>query len=318
MHCSPLLWASVLTFGLTQTALAQDSSTTDSVAPTVANSSAASAHATDSSESTTKQKYTFANHPRIESLKELKNIKIDDLKVNATAAQSDKVKDPLQPLNRQIYELNDVLDRNVVRPLAVQYTEKVPNEVRGSSRQFRKNLGEPWNAVNQIVQGKFSRAAKTLGRFTINTVTSLGFADPARRLGLNTEDESFGTTLGYYGVPSGPYIMLPFMGPSTFRDGLGMIVDSQSRPQKYILDGHDRLYYSEQLLRGVDARSQLLDVDEVLQGDKYAALRDIYLQRKNFEIAQKKGGEQSADLFIDDIADEDFTENDVPENDSNK
>lgn len=243
---------------------------------------------------------------RLDALKELKSVKAKDLKVNANAAQPDEVKDPLQPLNRQIYAFNDMLDRNIARPLAVQYTKKVPGEVRGSYRQFRKNLGEPWNAVNQLIQGRPLRAAKTLGRFSLNTITTLGMADPARRLGLDTEEENFGTTLGYYGVPSGPYVMLPIYGPSTFRDGFGTLVDGQARPQKYILDDNDRLYWSEQVMRGVDTRSQLLEVEQVLQGDKYAAIRDIYLQRKNFEIAEKKGLDADNISFVDDETEEFF------------
>ena len=249
---------------------------------------------------------TETKSSRLDALKELKNVKAKDLKVNANAAQPDEVKDPLQPLNRQIYALNDMLDRNITRPLAVQYTEKVPGEVRGSYRQFRKNLGEPWNAVNQLIQGRPLRAVKTLGRFSLNTITTLGMADPARRLGLDTEEENFGTTLGYYGVPSGPYVMLPIYGPSTFRDGFGTLVDGQARPQKYILDGNDRLYWSEQVMRGLDTRSQLLDVEQVLQGDKYAAIRDIYLQRKNFEIAEKKGLDAESISFVDDETEEFF------------
>lgn len=316
MQYSPFLWASLLSLGLSTQAFAQDqiSSKNDIAVNDAENQMAVTTPSTENE--TIAESNSKIKNPRIESLKELKNIKIDDLKVNASAAQSESVKDPLQPLNRQIYEFNDALDRNFARPLAVQYTKKVPTDVRGSYRQFRKNLGEPWNAVNQLAQGRFSRAAQTLGRFTINTVTSLGFADPARRLGLGTEDESFGTTLGYYGIPSGPYVMLPLMGPSTFRDGIGSIVDSQARPQKYILEDNDRLYYSEQLLRGIDARSQVLDLEEALQGDKYAALRDIYLQRKNFEIAQKKGGgDSAADLFIDDVP-EDIDEDTPMENNS--
>lgn len=243
---------------------------------------------------------------RLDALKELKSVKAKDLKVNANAAQPDEVKDPLQPLNRQIYAFNDMLDRNVARPLALQYTKKVPGEVRGSYRQFRKNLGEPWNAVNQLIQGRPLRAAKTLGRFSLNTITTLGMADPARRLGLDTEEENFGTTLGYFGVPSGPYVMLPIYGPSTFRDGFGTLVDGQARPQKYILDDNDRLYWSEQVMRGVDTRSQLLDVEQALQGDKYAAIRDIYLQRKNFEIAEKKGLDADNISFVDDETEELF------------
>ncbi|MBF4520764.1 VacJ family lipoprotein [Acinetobacter towneri] len=249
---------------------------------------------------------TETKSSRLDALKELKNVKAKDLKVNANAAQPDEVKDPLQPLNRQIYALNDMLDRNIARPLAVQYTEKVPGEVRGSYRQFRKNLGEPWNAVNQLIQGRPLRAVKTLGRFSLNTITTLGMADPARRLGLDTEEENFGTTLGYYGVPSGPYVMLPIYGPSTFRDGFGTLVDGQARPQKYILDGNDGLYWSEQVMRGLDTRSQLLDVEQVLQGDKYAAIRDIYLQRKNFEIAEKKGLDAESISFVDDETEEFF------------
>lgn len=243
---------------------------------------------------------------RLDALKELKSVKAKDLKVNANAAQPDEVKDPLQPLNRQIYAFNDMLDRNVARPLALQYTKKVPGEVRGSYRQFRKNLGEPWNAVNQLIQGRPLRAAKTIGRFSLNTITTLGMADPARRLGLDTEEENFGTTLGYFGVPSGPYVMLPIYGPSTFRDGFGTLVDGQARPQKYILDDNDRLYWSEQVMRGVDTRSQLLDVEQALQGDKYAAIRDIYLQRKNFEIAEKKGLDADNISFVDDETEELF------------
>ena len=153
------------------------------------------------------------------------------LKVDASAAQAEEVKDPFQPLNRKIYQFNDAIDRTVVRPIAVQYVEKVPQDVRGSYTQFRSNLGEPWNVVNQLIQGRPARAAKSLGRFTINTLTTLGLADPARRLGLSHEEEKFGITLGYYGVPSGPYIMLPFLGPSSGRGVIGTAVDSQARPK---------------------------------------------------------------------------------------
>lgn len=307
MHRINLLWASMLTIGLSSQTIAKDVvSTQGDVKAQASLINNSDTQLQDGSiEADSENETKAAKHPRIEALKELKNIKVNDLKVNATAAQEDQVKDPLQPLNRQIFELNDTLDRNIARPLAVQYTKKVPGDVRGSYRGFRKNLREPWNAVNQVVQGRFSRAAKTLGRFTVNTVTTLGFADPASRLGLGTEEESFGTTLGYYGVPSGPYVMLPIFGPSTFRDGLGQIVDSQARPQKYILDGgQDRIYYSDQVLGAIDSRSQLLDLEDVLQGDKYAALRDIYLQRKNFEIAQKKGIETDSNLFIEDDIDD--------------
>ena len=195
-----------------------------------------------------------------------------------------------------------MLDRNIARPLAVQYSEKVPGEVRGSYRLFRKNMSEPWNAVNQIAQGRFSRAAKSLGRFTINTVTSLGLADPASRLGLPTEEESLGITLGYYGVPSGAYLMLPIMGPSSFRAALDYPIEGYAKPMTYILGDHDKteLAWGHTVMSAIDARSNLLDVDQVLQGDRYAAIRDIYLQRVAFNIAEKKGHGEEAISFIDD------------------
>ena len=283
------IWASFLSLGLMSPVFAQDS--VPSAEP----------QATSDLDSTTAQT-SSTQHPRLEALKELKNIKAKDLKVNANATQPESQKDPLQPLNRQVFAFNDALDRNVARPLAIQYKEKVPTEVRGSYRQFRKNLAEPWNVVNQLIQGRPVRAAESLGRFTVNTLTTLGFADPARRIGLSAEEENFGTTLGYYGIPSGPYLVLPVFGPSTFRDTLGLVVDGQARPQKYILEDHDGLYWSEQVLRGIDARSQLLEIEDVLQGDKYSAIRDIYLQRKNFSIAEKKGLEPET-MFIEDDQD---------------
>lgn len=244
------------------------------------------------------------------SIRELKNLKAQNFKVDAKANQPDNVKDPLQPLNRQIYAINDRLDQHIVRPLAVQYVKKVPQPVRGSYRTFRKNLGEPWNAVNQLIQGRPVRALKTMGRFSVNTLTSLGFADTAQHFGLTTEDENFGTTLGYYGVPSGPYVVLPFFGPNTFRSTLGIAVDSQGRPQKYIFSEHS-LYWTEQTLRGLDVRAQLLDIEGVLSGDKYAQIRDIYLQRTDFLIAEKRGL-TSEDLFADDdFSDDEFDESDM-------
>ena len=236
------------------------------------------------------------------------------LKVDASAAQAEEVKDPFQPLNRKIYQFNDAIDRTVVRPIAVQYVEKVPQDVRGSYTHFRSNLGEPWNVVNQLIQGRPARAAKSLGRFTINTLTTLGLADPARRLGLDHEDEKFGITLGYYGVPSGPYLMLPFLGPSSVRGVIGTAVDSQARPQKYLLEDEDGLYWTDQFWRAIDNRAEILDVEQVLTGDRYAQIRDIYLQRTNYTIAEKKGTEQDM-LFLEDDFEDDSSD-DEPVNDS--
>ena len=289
MHYSNFILLGLLTAGACSSVFAQETP----------NESADQSNTTEN-QATTEQK----NPTTIQAIKDLKHLTKNDLKVNANAAQPDAVKDPLQPLNRQIYAFNDMLDRNILKPVAIQYIAKVPEEVRSPYRRFRKNLGEPWNAVNQFIQGRPTRAAKSLGRFTINTLTTLGFADPARRLGLPTEEENFGVTLGYYGIASGPYVMLPFFGPSTFRDGFGLLADSYGRPQKYLLDDQKGIYWSTNLLQAVDARSQILDIEESLKGDKYAMIRDFYLQRKAFQIAEKHG--DSSDISF--ISDEDDTD----------
>lgn len=248
---------------------------------------------------------------KYEHLKEATKTRLDQLNVDATATQPVEQKDPFQAVNRKIYQFNDVVDRYTLRPLAVQAKEKIPSDVRSSYAAFRQNLGEPWNAVNQIAQGKPTTALKSLGRFTINTLTSLGFADPARRLGLLTEKESFGTTLGYYGVPSGPYIVLPFWGSSTLRDSVGLAVESQTRLQRHLFED-DKVYWTDNVGQIVNTRANLLDLEKLLQGDKYAAMRDAYLQRSRFVIAEKRGEtivDESESLeFEDDI---DF--DDVPE-----
>ncbi|MFW1985423.1 VacJ family lipoprotein [Acinetobacter guillouiae] len=301
-----VLWACLLSIGLTSHVFAQDELSTQENSDNAVSTDSVSDDKSSQENSSTLENEATSKHPRIEALKELKNITKNDLKVNANAAQPDAVKDPLQPLNREIYAFNDMIDRNVARPIAVQYKEKVPGDVRSSYSLFRKNLSEPWNAVNQLAQGRFSRAAKSLGRFTINTVTSLGLADPATRLGLATEEESLGTTLGYYGIPSGPYVMLPILGPSTLRHSADYVAEGYANPLTYPMDNNHQtgLIWGNRTLGGINTRSKLLDVESVLQGDRYSAIRDIYLQRLAFQIAEKKGRGQEAVAFVDDDEDD--------------
>ena len=307
MHRFNYLWATMLSLAFTSSVFAQDAA---SIQNNVENQDT---NALEADNTNSKLEEENLKNPRFQALKELKNIHLSDLKVNANAAQADEVKDPLQGLNREIYKFNDSLDRHIARPLAVQYNAKVPTETRTSYRLFRKNMLEPWNAVNQLVQGRPVRAAKSLGRFTINTLTSLGLADPARRLGLNTEEETLGNTLGYYGVPSGPYLMLPILGPSTLRNSLDYVSNAYATPTNHILARNDQygVEWSNTALGGIDSRSQFLDLDGSLRGDRYAALRDIYLQRKNFEIAEKKGDNAEAIGFIDDDLDNDIDEDQI-------
>ena len=301
-----VLWACLLSIGLTSHVFAQDELSAQENSDNAVSTNSDSDDKSSQENSSALENEAASKHPRIEALRELKNITKNDLKVNANAAQPDAVKDPLQPLNREIYAFNDMIDRNVARPIAVQYKAKVPGDVRSSYSLFRKNLSEPWNAVNQLAQGRFSRAAKSLGRFTINTVSSLGLADPATRLGLATEEESLGTTLGYYGIPSGPYVMLPILGPSTLRHSADYVAEGYANPLTYPMDNNHQtgLIWGNRTLGGINTRSKLLDVESVLQGDRYSAIRDIYLQRLAFQIAEKKGRGQEAVAFVDDDEDD--------------
>lgn len=230
--------------------------------------------------------------------------------VDARAEQATEVKDPLEKLNRKIFTFNETLDKHIAKPIAIQYQEKIPEDVRSSYRLFRKNLGEPMNMVHQLIQGKPKRAAKTLGRFSVNTLTSLGFADPASRIGLTAEEESVGTTLGYYGINSGAFVMLPVLGPSTIRDSLGLAVDSQLSSTSYLLKDRNTEKWSLLGLKGLDKRANLLDLERTLPADRYSAIRDMYLQTTAFEIAEKQG-KSMENAFIDDVDVDNFPEDDV-------
>lgn len=240
-----------------------------------------------------------SSYDDVYSLKALRDIHVNQLAIDAKASQPVAIKDPLQPLNRKIFTFNDALDRDILRPIAVEYVEKVPEDVRGGYSSFRNNLREPWTAFNQILQGKPRDAAKSLGRFTVNTLTSLGFADTAKRLKMNGDRSDFGTTLGFWGVKSGPYVVLPFIGPNTFRDTAGFAVDTVGSPYRYVFED-DRSYWSNNVLRATDIRAQLLSADALLQGDKYAAIRDAYLQQRDFTVATARGEDASDLMFADD------------------
>lgn len=229
------------------------------------------------------------------TLETLKHLKWKQFDVDANAAQPVAIKDPLMPLNYQIFRFNMTLDHYILRPIAVQYQTKIPEQIRGSYSVFRHNLKEPWNATNHLLQGKPKNAAVSIGRFLINTLTSLGFADVAGRKNLEyDENDNFGTTLGFWGVKSGPYLMLPFFGPSTLRDTGGMFVDNFGKPLKYM---DETAYYGEYALGVVENRAELLAVDSLIQGDQYAAVRDAYLQQRAYAVKSAKGEDVSDTLF---------------------
>jgi len=198
-------------------------------------------------------------------------------------ATSSSSRDPLEPVNRAIYSFNDGFDRVIAKPIAEGYRSVIPGLVRAGITNFFSNLGDLWIAANNLLQGKINDAANDFGRVVINTSIGLfGLIDVASDAGLEKHNEDFGQTLGRWGVTSGPYVVLPFLGPSTVRDALSYgLVDTQADfiTQSNHVPTRNTLVF----IRGVDARANLLDASRVLEEaalDKYNFTRDAFLQRR--------------------------------------
>jgi phospholipid-binding lipoprotein MlaA len=198
--------------------------------------------------------------------------------------------DPFEPMNREVTKFNEAIDRALLKPVATAYREQVPPLVRTGVANFFGNLGDLWSAANSALQLKIPDAMENLMRFHVNTFFGLGgILDLASEFNIERHKEDFGQTLGRYGVPAGPYIVLPFLGPSTLRDSLAFTVD---RRGDLVRNVNDRdLRYSLYTLRVVDQRANLLRVGEVLTAaslDKYSFTRDAFLQKRRAEIRGNK------------------------------
>ena len=190
--------------------------------------------------------------------------------------------DPLEPLNRGIYKFNDAVDKAVLKPVATGYKETMPDPVRTAVGNFFSNLDDVLVLLNDLLQFKLERAATDFSRLVWNTTVGIaGLIDVATPMDLAKHNEDFGQTLGYWGVGNGPYLVLPFFGPSTLRDAVGSAVDAQFDPVVQHTPVAER--NSAIAIHGVDTRSRLLDAEKVLDEaaiDRYVFLRDAYLQRR--------------------------------------
>lgn len=212
----------------------------------------------------------------------------------STPAGRTDPRDPFERVNRAVFRFNDAVDRTVARPVARAYRRVTPDPVETGVSNFMDNITYPIVIVNDLLQGKFAAAARDTGRFLLNTTLGVaGVFDPATAVGLEENDEDFGQTLGVWGVPPGPYLMLPFLGPSTVRDGIGRIADEYSDPRNYI--ERDAVRYSILALRVVDTRARLLDADAALDRafDRYAFVRNAYLQRREYLVRDGDVPEES-------------------------
>jgi len=207
------------------------------------------------------------------------------------------VPDPYEGANRAVHDVNLSLDRNIVRPVSLGYTNVMPDGIEDNINNLSDNLGVPSTMINQVLQGDFAGATRNLLRFSINTTLGIvGLADVAAGLGLEKQEADFGQTLAVWGVPQGNYVVIPFVGPSTERAAVGLVVDILLNP----LSG--RLYPDPALpppldLYATSARVASVasqrgrfstTIDSVLyeSADSYEASRDVYLQNRAFELEQ--------------------------------
>src|SRR5512140_2090398 len=199
-------------------------------------------------------------------------------------------RDPFEPLNRSVMQFNDGVDAVALKPTATAYRNVLPPLVRTGVSNFFSNLSDPWSGVNSALQFKFHDAAENIIRFGINTVFGLGgVLDIASELNIERHREDFGQTLGRWGVPAGPYLVLPFFGPSTVRDAIALPVDRRADPLHEVQGWDAR--WSLYVLRTVDQRANLLRAGSVLDQaalDKYSFTRDAHLQRRRAEILDNK------------------------------
>ena len=189
-------------------------------------------------------------------------------------------RDPLEPYNRSVTKFNEQVDAIVLKPVATAYKEVTPAPVRTGVSNFFGNLGDVWSFVNNVLQFRLEGAASSFMRVNVNTCLGLGgVLDIASELGIDRYRQDFGLTLGRWGMDTGPYVVLPLLGPSTVRDTFALPVDMVGNPVRYVdpTSARNSLY----VLRAVDARANLLRASSVLEGaalDKYSFTRDVFLQ----------------------------------------
>ena len=196
--------------------------------------------------------------------------------------------DPWERMNRQVFEFNEVVDRLAVKPAAQIYQAVVPAPVRSGVRNFFGNLGDFWTAGNLMLQAKPRQSLEMGMRAGVNTLFGLGgLLDPADELGLERFTvEDFGQTLGYWGLKSGPYLMLPFLGPNTLRDTVGLLLESRDSSINQVWQ-EPRYRNAANLLNLLSIRVDLLNASRVLDQialDKYVLLRDAYLARRKSQL----------------------------------
>ena len=203
-----------------------------------------------------------------------------------SACATNNPRDPLEPFNRTMFKFNDAVDQAALKPAATVYKRATPSFVQTGVNNFFGNLADVWTGLNNLMQGKGEAGMSDLTRVSLNsTFGLLGLLDIASEAGLKKHNEDFGQTLGYWGVPSGPYLMLPILGPSTVRDTAGLPVDIAADPWGYTTPVSSRNVGTA--LRVVDQRATILDASNLMEEaalDRYEFIRDGFLQRRKGQV----------------------------------
>lgn len=219
------------------------------------------------------------------------------LVLSGCASTATNPQDPLEGYNRAVFSFNDAVDRTVLKPTATAYKNVVPGFAQTGVSNFFGNLSDAWSAVNNALQGKGEDAGTDFGRFALNSTFGIfGLLDIASEAGMPKHDEDFGQTLGKWGVPSGPYLMLPLLGPSTVRDTAALPADFGGDLWKYKDPANWRNIGAA--VRVVDTRASLLDASSLMEEaalDRYEFLRDGYLQRRQSQVYDGDVPRQSSD-----------------------
>jgi len=207
----------------------------------------------------------------------------------AGCAAAPSREDPFEPMNRAMFEVHEVVDKAVMKPLIDAYIEVVPKLVRTGVSNFFNNIDDLFSGVNALLQGKMDKAGNDFGRVMLNTFVMGGIFDVASDMGIERGGEDFGQTFGVWGFPQGPYLFVPVFGPTTFRDGAGVIVRIAVGPVGYIPDVAARnILYG---VGAVDIRAQAVDaigMADTASLDKYRFIRNAYLQRRQYLVYDGK------------------------------
>jgi phospholipid-binding lipoprotein MlaA len=204
------------------------------------------------------------------------------------------ISDPLEPVNRGVFAVNNALDKVLFDPICRVYNALLPDFARAGVHNFMRNLSSPILVGNELLQGDVRQAGVSTARFVINTTAGIGgLMDPAASVGLQYRDADFGQTLGVWGVGSGPYLVIPVLGPSSLRDAAGTAVDSYADPVRFwAYNTHHRwVYYTKVGVDFVDQRSRIMKPMNDLRNnslDYYAAVRSAYAQERRAMVHHKK------------------------------